>query len=181
MTRHVVLLRGINLVRRNRIAMPELRAAVSAAGFSEVATYVQSGNIVLSSRDLPDRVAAKVRRVIGDRFGLDIVVLARSSDEVAEVVRRNPLAAIVTNPRRYLVTFLSHEVPPRFADDLASVANQEPFAIIGREVYSWHPDGIGRTPLWERLASRSLGIDATSRNWTTVTTLLAMAELSSAR
>ncbi len=67
------------------------------------------------------------------------------------------------------------------ADDLDSIADQEPFAIIGREVYSWHPDGVGRTPLWERLASRSLGIDATSRNWTTVTTLLAMADRSSAR
>lgn len=161
--------------------MAELRALMSGAGFGEVATYLQSGNIVLSSRASPDRVAAKVKQVIAARLGLDLVVLARSGAEISEVVRRNPLVGIATNPRRYLVTFLARELPPRFADDLASVANQEPFAIIGREVYSWHPDGVGRTPLWERLASRSLGIDATSRNWTTVTALLAMAERSSAR
>jgi uncharacterized protein (DUF1697 family) len=71
---------------------------------------------------------------------------------------------------------LSAELPPHFADDLHAVAKQEPFAIIGREVYSWHPDGVGRSPLWERLAGKALGIAATSRNWSTVTTLLAMAQ-----
>ena len=174
-SRHVVLLRGINLVRHNRIAMPELRAALGADGFRDVMTYVQSGNVVLSSRASPERVAKRVNAVIKQRLGLDIVVLVRSDVELAEVVRRNPLAHIATNPSRHLVTFLSDELPHGFADDLAKVAKQEPFAIIGREVYSWHPDGIGRTPLWERLASKSLGIAATSRNWTTVTTLLAMA------
>lgn len=181
MSRVVVLLRGVNLVKRNRISMPDLRTALTHAGFADVATYVQSGNVVLTSRSSPEGVASKVKRVIADDFGLDIVVLARSRAELAAVVRSNPLAGVATNPRRYLVTFLSREVPPGFADELAFVAEQEPFAIVRREVYSWHPDGIGRTPLWERLASRSLGIDATSRNWTTVTTLLAMAERPSAR
>lgn len=176
MSRVVVLLRGVNLVKRNRISMPDLRAALTHAGFADVATYVQSGNVVLTSGSSPERAASKVKRVIADRFGLDIVVMARSRSAMAAVVSGNPLAGVATNPKRYLVTFLSREVPPGFADDLASVAQQEPLAIIGREVYSWHPDGIGRTPLWERLARRSLGIDATSRNWTTVTTLLAMAE-----
>lgn len=181
MGRHVVLLRGVNLVKRNRVSMPELRAALTADGFADVATYLLSGNVVLSSRAGPERVAAHVKRLIMDRFGLDIVVLGRSGEELAEVVRRNPLVAVATNPRRYIVTFLTHELPMGFADDLASVATQEPFAIIGREVYSWHPDGIGRTPLWERLASRSLGIDGTSRNWTTVTALHAMADASTSR
>jgi len=174
MPRHVVLLRGINLVRHNRIAMPELRDALRVDGFRDVKTYVQSGNVVLSSRASPDRVANRVNVVIKKRFGIDIVVIVRSRADLAEVVRRNPLAKIATNPSRYLVTFLSDELPRGFADNLAKVARQEPFEIIGREVYSWHPDGIGRTPLLERLASKSLGIAASSRNWTTVTTLLGM-------
>jgi uncharacterized protein (DUF1697 family) len=173
--RHIVLLRGVNLVKRNRLAMPALRAALEQHGFRDVRTYVQSGNVVLASRARPASVARDVRTLIHEHFGLDITVLARSREELAAVVRRNPLREVATSPRRYLVTFLSGELPSRLAGDLAKVATQEPFAIVGREVYSWHPDGIGRTPLWERLASRSLGVDATSRNWTTVTTLLAMA------
>ena len=180
-SRHIVLLRGINLVKRNRISMAELRTALEAAEYGDVRTYVQSGNVVLSSRASPERVAKGVNALIKKRFGFDIAVLVRSHDELAAVVQRNPLARIATNPKGYLVTFLSHEPPRGFADDLASVTTQEPFAVIGREVYSWHPDRIGRTPLWERLASKSLGLEATSRNWTTVTTLVSMAEDSNDR
>jgi len=53
---------------------------------------------------------------------------------------------------------------------------QERFEVVGREIYSWHPAGFARSPLWERLAAKSLGVAATSRNWTTVTALLALAE-----
>lgn len=155
--------------------MPDLRKGLSAAGFSDVATYVQSGNVVLSSRAGADAVANRVRRVITQRFGLDIVVLVRSEAEMAQIVRRNPLEHVASNPRRYLVTFMSEEPPAAFADDLRKVATQEPFAVIGREVYSWHPDGIGRTPLWERLARKSPSLGATSRNWATVMALLDMA------
>jgi uncharacterized protein (DUF1697 family) len=181
MARHVVLLRGINLVKRNRIAMPELRLALEAAGFRHVRTHLQSGNVVLSSHASPERVAREVKALIHKRFGFEITVLVRSGAEMAEVVRRNPLRKVATNPRRYLVTFLSGKLPKGFADDLKRIATREPFAIVGREVYSWHPDGIGRTPLWERLASRSLGVAATSRNWTTVTALAAMSKEATGR
>lgn len=169
-----MLLRGVNLVKRNRVSMPELRTALTAAGFKDVATYVQSGNIVLSSRAGPDAVIKSVKRIVRDRFGFEPAVLVRSHADLARVVERNPLAEVATDPRRYLVTFLSRELPRGFADDLKTVSRQEPFSIIGREVYSWHPDGVGRSPLWERLAGKGLGVDATSRNWQTVTMLAAM-------
>lgn len=181
MPRRVILLRGVNLVRTNRISMPQLRSALEAAGFRDVRTYLQSGNVVLSSRASADGVAGRVHEVIKERFGLDIIVVTRSRDELAAVVRRNPLAKIATDPRRYLVTFLSVQLSRGVVDNLASAAEQEQFAVIGREVYSWHPDGAGRSPLWERLAGKALGIKGTSRNWVTVTTLLAMAEVSADR
>lgn len=161
--------------------MPRLRAALEQEGFSDVATYLQSGNCVLSSRASTAKVAARVDNVITRQFGLHIAVIVRSSEDLATVVRRNPLAHVATNPRRYLVTFLSEAMPPALIDDLRSVSQQEPFSVIGREIYSWHPDGVGRTPLWERLASRSLGVKATSRNWTTVQALATMADPSADR
>src|SRR5256885_17035999 len=100
MPRHIVLLRGINLVKRNRIAMPDLRTGLEAAGFRDVRTYVQSGNVVVSSRATPERVSQAVGVLIKRRFGLDITVLVRSRDQLAEVVRQNPLAGVATNPRR---------------------------------------------------------------------------------
>jgi uncharacterized protein DUF1697 len=97
------LLRGINVVRTNRISMIRLRTALEKEGFRDVATYLQSGNVVLSSRMSADRVAARVERMINKEFGLDITVLVRSQAELARVVRRDPLALL---PR------LRHEPAP---------------------------------------------------------------------
>ena len=173
---HIVLLRGINLVKRNRIAMPELRAALEVAGFQDVRTYVQSGNVLLTSTSSPEDVATQVNAIVKDRFGFDVMVLVRSRDELAQIVERNPLRAIAVEPKAHLVTFLSGELPKALVDRLTALATHERFEVVGREIYSWHPAGFARSPLWERLAAKSLGVAATSRNWTTVTALLAMAE-----
>ena len=180
--RHVVLLRGVNLAQRNRIAMPELRAALEARGYRDVRTYVQSGNVVLSSTATPERLVKDVNALIKERFGLDIPVVVRSREELVRVVRRNPLRKVALDPKRYLVTFMSREPARELVQRMREVAGpQETFTVEGREVYSWHPSGVGRSPLWERLAGKLPGITATSRNWTTVTTLLAMAEASADR
>jgi uncharacterized protein (DUF1697 family) len=156
--------------------MPALRAALDADGFTDVKTYVQSGNVVLSSNKSAERVARDVNALIKRRFGFQITVVVRSRAELAAVVRRNPLAKVARNPKRYLVTFLSAKLPREAVSRLgAAAAPEEKFKVVGREIYSWHPEGVGRSPLWERLAAKSLGISATSRNWSTVTTLLAMA------
>ena len=174
--RHVVLLRGINVARHNRIAMAELRAALEADGFGDVKSYVQSGNIVVSSRASSDRVAKKVNALIKTRFGMDIVVIVRSYAQLAGVVRRNPLAKVAVDPKRYLVTFASADLPASVIERMRTAASpSENFAVIGREVYSWHPVGVGRSPLWEKLSAKAMGIVATSRNWSTVTALLAIA------
>jgi uncharacterized protein (DUF1697 family) len=174
--RQIVLLRGINLGARNRIAMPALRDAMTAAGFADVATYVQSGNVVLTSAAAPGRVAAKTRRVIAEAFGLDIAVVVRTSDELAEVVARNPLGDVAVDPKRYQVSFLTEELDAETLTALAGLAvDGERFVAVGRELYTWHPEGVARSRLWTRLAGQGLGVTATARNWTTVTSLLALA------
>ena len=68
MARLVVLLRGINIGSRNRISMPELRKALEDAGYDDVRTYLQSGNVVLTSTASPKKVARECERLIADRF-----------------------------------------------------------------------------------------------------------------
>jgi uncharacterized protein (DUF1697 family) len=177
MTRHIVLLRGINIGPRNRVAMPKLREALTDAGFGDVRTYVQSGNVVLSSDRSADEVAAECERAISDTFGLDIDVVVRSRGEMAAVVKRNPLKKVADNPKRYQVSFLDLELDPGVVAELAeSAAPTEAFAAVGRELYAWHPEGVARSKLSARLADRRLGVKATARNWRTVTTLLEMAD-----
>jgi uncharacterized protein (DUF1697 family) len=172
----IVLLRGINIGSRTRIAMPALRAALEAAGFEDVKTYVQSGNVVLSSKTKPEQTARKIERLIAKEFGLEIAVVARTRAELARIVKRDPLGKVAKDTKRYQVSFLSKKLGAAAVKKLEAAATQdEQFAVSGREVFAWHPGGVARSKLWAALAGSGLGVTATSRNWTTVTKLLELA------
>jgi uncharacterized protein (DUF1697 family) len=175
--RQIVLLRGINLGPNRRVAMPELRTLLGEAGFGNVRTYVQSGNIVLDSDAASDQVGKQCAQLISERFGFDVPVVVRTRDELAAVVASNPLQDVVTEPKRYQVSFLSSELDPARVNELSG-ATVEPEALFvdSREIYAWHPGGVARSKLWNKLAGTGLGVTATARNWTTVTTLLEMAD-----
>jgi uncharacterized protein (DUF1697 family) len=177
MGRFVVLLRGINIGSRNRIAMPALRELLEEAGFEDVRTYLQSGNVVLSSGASAEKVARKCERLIADRFGLDIDVVVRTRAQLAKIVKRNPLAKVAVEPKRHQVSFLAAK-PAAEAVRTARAAAVEPEQVVfdGREIYAWHPAGVARSKLWAFLAGPGLGVVATARNWTTVTKLLALAD-----
>jgi uncharacterized protein (DUF1697 family) len=177
MGRRIVLLRGINVGANKRVPMAELRELLTGAGSEDVQTYVQSGNVVLSSDSLPAELEARTEQLIAERFGFEVPVVSRTRDELAAVVERNPLRDLAQDPKRYQVSFLSAELDDALARELAAVAaGDERLVADGRELYAWHPDGVGRSKLATRLAGNALGVKATARNWTTVTTLLSMAD-----
>ncbi len=157
--------------------MPELRQALTKAGLDNVRTYVQSGNVVLESELKPDELEQACERVIEKRFGLKIAVIARTRDQLADVVKRNPLGHVAENPKRYQVSFLREALKRDVAIRLKAAASApEQIVIDGREIYAWHPAGVARSKLWGRLAGKDLGVPATARNWATVMTVLAMAD-----
>jgi uncharacterized protein (DUF1697 family) len=175
--RFVVLLRGVNLAGRNRLSMPELREALEEAGFEEVSTYVQSGNVVLSSSKSATQVRGDVERLLADRFGLDVAVVVRTRAELARVVERNPLGTVAKNPKLYQVTFLESAPKSELLRRLESAAaGKEQVVSDGSELYAWHPDGIGRSKLAALMSGKALGVTGTARNWTTVTKLLEQAD-----
>jgi uncharacterized protein (DUF1697 family) len=157
--------------------MPKLRSALEEAGFEDVATYVQSGNVVLTSRDSAAKVARSVERLIKKEFGLQIPVVVRTRAQLAQVVERNPLAKVAKNPKRYQVSFLEKKPSAALVRKLEEVAAPgERVVAEGREIYAWHPEGVARSKLWSALAGKGLGVTATARNWTTVTKLLELAD-----
>jgi uncharacterized protein (DUF1697 family) len=175
--RRIVLLRGINLGPTNRIAMPALREVLSGAGYEDVRTYVQSGNVVLSSDASPDQLAEECQQLIASEFGFDIPVVARTRRQLVGIVKRDPLGDVADNPKRYQVSFLSAKPAPEVVEKLTALAvKDERLVAVGRELYSWTPEGIARSKLWGGLAGKWLGVTATARNWTTVCTLLEMAD-----
>ena len=155
--------------------MPALRELLTGAGFGDVRTYVQSGNVVLTSERKPDALAPSAgpdRRA----FGLEIAVVVRTRDELAEVVRRDPLGAVAERPKRYQVSFLAPAPAPSSCQ--AGGARRRRRAVRGHRPRALHVARRGRRPLdaLGRHRRPELGVTATARNWTTVTTLLEMAD-----
>ena len=104
MARHVALLRAINLGAKRKVPMARLREVLEAAGYTDVVTYVQSGNVVVTSRRGPESVAKHMRKLLSDEFGFDIPVVVRSREQLEAVVRRHgPEPG--QEEKWYLVTF----------------------------------------------------------------------------
>jgi uncharacterized protein (DUF1697 family) len=175
MARCAIFLRGINVGPNNRIPMAELRSLLTQVGFGDVATHLQSGNVVLSYAESPEAAARRCEGLIAERFGMEIRSVVRTHHELEAVVRADPLPEAAADPKRYQVTFLESAPDPGIAARLTAVATpEERFAVIGREIYAWHPDGVARSRLATLLAGRGLKVTATARNWTTVTALLSL-------
>ena len=151
--------------------MPELRKLLEGHGHGDVRTHLQSGNVVLTSRKSPAALAKELERQIADGLGVEAVVVVRTRDELAAVVERDPLGKVATDPSRYLVTFFSAPPGKAAVERLEGLAaNGERVAVDGRELYTWHPEGVGRSKLAKALSDAKLG--GTARNWRTVTALL---------
>lgn len=177
-SRIVALLRCINVGTRNRIAMADLRELTQQAGFGEVRTHLQSGNVVFSAETgtAAEEAARAIERQIERGLGLQVPVLARTADDLAGVAARNPLGTVATNPSRLLVSFLSGPVDAaRLADLSPDDYAPDRYALGEREIYVWAPNGASETKLTHAFWERRLGLTATARNWNTVLKLAEMA------
>jgi uncharacterized protein (DUF1697 family) len=171
MPRYVGLLRGINVGGKHSVPMAELRLVFESLACSEVATLIQSGNVVFRSAQ-PLRPEA-VERALATRFGFDIPVVLRAASEMAGIVGANPFGA--AEPTHLHVGFLAQKPTASAVSGFdAGEYLPEEFVLRGREVYFHLPNGMGRAKLPARL-DRHLKISITIRNWNTVQKLVELA------
>ncbi len=169
MTVYVALLRGINIGNR-RITMDSLRAIAEDCGFGAVQTYVQSGNVVFTSRAGAAKVGRALHDGIVDASGIDARVVVRTAAQMQEVVDANPWPDRVGDPTKLSVSYLFDPVVPTLdAVDPAVYAPDEA-AVVGAHAYLCTPNGMGRSKLAEPVMKR-LGIPGTVRNWRTTVAL----------
>jgi uncharacterized protein (DUF1697 family) len=177
--KYVALLRGINLGARNKVSMQDLRALFADLGAEDVATYVQSGNVVFRSADSPDspgKLTDAIEKQIHRDLSLDVTVLVRTQRQLAKLVAANPFADDVSDPTKLHVTFLADKPDParvRMLDP--TLAEPDEFSVIGQEVYLHCPNGYGRSKLSNAYFEKLLDVRATTRNWRTVTKLAELA------
>ena len=174
MTVMVALLRGVNVGGRSTVPMADLRRVVTDAGYRDVRTYVNSGNVVLTA-DTADteEVAGTLRAALADAFEAAPDVVVRTRDQLHAVLGANPFLDRDDDPTHHHVMFLPGREPARLPD--VEVEAPEALAAVGRELYLLLPGGAGRSRLAARLTGRAGG-GGTARNWRTVTTLARMAD-----
>jgi uncharacterized protein (DUF1697 family) len=173
---HVALLRGVNLGNR-RVSMPELRKLLERLGYTDVGTYVQSGNAVFTSkRKAESRIASELEAELRTALGFDVPVIVRRRADLAQVVAKNPFPDAAADPTKLHVTFIAKPLDPGSLESIpAADFNPEEFVIRKREVYLSLPNGLGRSKLAVAM-ERALRGSGTTRNWRTVTALLDLLE-----
>lgn len=177
-SRYVALLRGINVGGRNPVPMADLRAELSAAGYDEVRTYIQSGNVVFATDAPASTIEADVEAALVRRFGFPIAVVVRSHRRLRSVVEKAP-DGFGAQPDRYHsdVVFLKGSLTPRRAMQVVELRDGVDRAWPGSGVVYFERLSARRT---QSRMSRIMGTpeyrQMTIRNWATTTRLLAMLE-----
>ena len=171
----ISLLRAVNLGSHNKVSMPTLREHLADAGFEDVRTYVQSGNLVTTSSHRTERgVARAIAKVVAEGHGLDVPVIVRSPADMARVLALDPFpAASKRQPKLVSVVFFEAELQDgdAFAEHAASLG--EEVVVDGRELYvSYSARGVHASKLTPAVLRRRLGQDGTARNWRTVQALV---------
>jgi len=168
-SKHVALIRGINVGKAKRVAMADLRALVEGLGYSEVRTLLNSGNVVFtaSGSAAPD-AAVRIEEGLAKRLKVPARVTVLAAKELATVVRENSLHGVATNPSRLLVSVLFDPADRKRVLPLAKQAwGAERLAIGERAVYIWCPDGVLASKLSEAVG-KELRDGTTTRNWATI-------------
>lgn len=169
MMRWLVMPRGINVGKINRVPMAELVTRLEGAGFKDVITIGQSGNIIVTAPGPEEKVCASVRALMASAFGVDVPVMARSADEIRAILDANPLQDVATDGSKYLAIFLS--TAPSQAQAAALEAEDfspEVVRIHGRTAFVWAPDGVKAMRVSHTALEKRFRVTATARNWNTL-------------
>ncbi|HET9650304.1 MAG TPA: DUF1697 domain-containing protein [Microlunatus sp.] len=166
MRTYAAFLRGINLGPAKKVPMAELRALAEQLGYADVATYINSGNLVFSATAKPARLEQQLSTALRERFGFSVDVCVRSRERLAGLLAANPFPE--GDPSKVTIAFLTKAVAPGVEERLAAkAAPDEPFAVLESEIWVHYGRGLGTSELAAKFPA-VVGVSATVRNVRTV-------------
>jgi uncharacterized protein (DUF1697 family) len=179
MTTYIAMLRGINVSGQKLIKMEALKKMLESLPFSNVQTFIQSGNIIFqASTQDNDALQANISAQILKTFGFEVPVLVLKTNELKDIIAKNPFSKEDAKDSSHLyVTFLSTKpVMDNWEAILAKRLPGEELVVVDKAVYLYLPAGAGNTKLSNAFLESKLKAVATTRNWKTTLELLKMAE-----
>ena len=176
MTKYVALLRKVNVGGNNLIKMDALRRAFEAAGFKNVRTFQQAGNVIFETAARSP--VSKIEKVLSDSFNTDLRAIVFSVDELAKIAKRNPFGRVEHGDVMLCVAFLAdkptqkRKLPLKSTTEnleMIAVRDRAAFVVARRKKSGWFgfPNNF---------VERELGVTATTRQWSTLKKLIDFAE-----
>lgn len=175
MSTYIALLRGINVSGKNKLPMAALKSLCQALGYTQVSSYIQSGNVILQANNPSKEIAKSLSQAIQVRFGYKVPVLVQEAVFFSQVVAQNPFQDC--DPKTLHVTLLAGEGSGAKLTNLApDIGGKDRFVVRDNVVYVHCPNGYGRTVLNNGFFEAKTGASATTRNWKTICKLIELTQ-----
>jgi uncharacterized protein (DUF1697 family) len=178
MTTYFAFLRGVNLGKRT-VKSPELKAAFEALGFTNVRTYIASGNVIFDAKEKDSgKLEKKIESGLKSALGYEVPAVVRSHAEMEAILKDNPFVKAGEGTKTY-ISFLSaapdKTIAKKFEKDRAN--DNERFKFIDRELYmnfscNFSDSQFFKKPNYEK----ELGVTATNRNLNTPVKMMALVD-----
>ena len=182
MPAYIALLRAVNLAGYGRIAMADLRKALEGLGFTNVQTYIQSGNAVFDATGPRGKIGTAIAAGLERLMGAPVGVVIRTHEDLTRIIQENPFVSeAAADGARVHVGFLAGPAGPGAQAALEAIVRKYParrdrFHLAGEHIYFHFPDGAAETKFSGKTLDRAVGVAGTGRNWNTVLRLHAMSE-----
>lgn len=173
--KHLALLRGINVSGHKMIKMEELRKALESIGFTNVSTYIQSGNVFVDSdEESAAKVGFLIKQEIFKTFGHDVPVIMVTKEDLQACLERNEfLNESDVDLKKLYVSFISSELPENMITQLnLNFIKPDKIQLDGRRIYLKYDISPAKTKLDNKWIEKSMNVVSTTRNWNTVNKLL---------
>ena len=175
MKTYIALIRGINVGGHKKVPMAMLRNLLSNAGFEDVKTYIQSGNVVFkSSVKNSNTIAIIIQKEIESQFGFLVPVIIKTKEELQEIFN----SCVFSEEKKSKSYFiLLNKIPnANLVKEVETITfENEEFSIVNNCLYFYSSVGYGRTKFNMNNFEKKLNVKATSRNYNTINKLLALA------
>ena len=176
MKTYIALLKGINVGGHKKVPMADLRTLLEKEGFQNVQTYIQSGNVILQSKEL-NRMAIEehISKAIQSHFGFEVSVLVKTRSELQRIFDKPPFNE---EKKKASYFMMLHDEPNAKTVREASqkVYDGEEYHIINDCIYYYHDKGLGKAKFNVNFFERKFQTFATARNYNTMLKLLSLSE-----
>lgn len=177
MLTYIAILRGINVGGKNRLSMSELKSVLERAGFEEIQTYIQSGNIVFKTEETSLlKLAERISTIIKNNWGYQVPVIVLTAQQFSDVLSDNPFISDREAAFQY-ITFLDKEPEIKLIENMSGTKDvPNEYQVSTKAVYLYCPRGYSKTKLTNNFIENKLKVTATTRNLKTSLILLEMAQ-----